>query len=102
MDSLSLLVSAVLVLIIVYKNKDIWKKLTSFQRVWIVLSFLGVVAVAYVAIYYGGNWLAGQISNTFLGFLVFVLIVFLTLSVGKAIWTGLLRTITKGLLPQKK
>lgn len=68
----------------ILKNKEtvkIIKKLKKTQLAGIALSFVFTVLTATVLIYYGGNWIAGQFSNSVLRYLVFGVIVLMVLYV---------------------
>lgn len=87
---------------VVAKNRKVVRELSFSQSVFALLSFLAAVAIAFVSIYYGGNWIAWQFSYSAVRFVVFVLIVLLTLSLWSWILRKVLHEITNGVLPGKE
>ena len=86
---------------VIAKNRKVVRELSFLQLVFALFSFLTAVGIAFVSIYYGGNWIAGQFSNPAVRFIVFALIVLLTLSLWSWILRKMLHKITNGVLPGK-
>lgn len=86
------------------KDKETWreiKKLHTNQRIGVSINFVFTVLAITTLIYYGGNWMAGQLSNIFLQSLVFLIIVFLVLISIGTLSDKMMNKITNGTLPRK-
>ncbi|MCP3029905.1 hypothetical protein LF817_00985 [Halobacillus sp. A1] len=75
MESLSLLLSGVAVIYLIYNNIKTFETLNIRQGIGVGFSFLLTALIGFVAIYYGGNWLIGQIASGWLRMPLFILIV---------------------------
>lgn len=83
------------------ENKKVLKALSKNQLVGVGLSYILSILIAFVCIYYGGNWIAGYIPNEIIKFLIQVMIILLTLYLCVSMLNKTLKKITKGVLPEK-
>lgn len=99
LDSILLAVGFVISILIVMKNRKIIQRLSMSQMIFVVFSYIVTVFIAFIGIYFGGNWIAGQTSNLFFKYFIFFIIVVITISFCKILLGKVLHKITKGLLP---
>ena len=83
-----------------YKNRESIKKLTAKQLILAVITYIFTVFFAFICVYYGGNWIAGQFSNRFLQIVVFILIIIITLSLCQWPLRKILYRVTSGIFPK--
>ncbi|BAQ10608.1 transcriptional regulator [Bacillus sp. OxB-1] len=99
----SILMTTLFIVIVIYnirKNREILKQFTKLQIIGVGISYLIAIFLAFILIYYGGNWLAGQISNIILKYVVFIVIVLIALYLCVGILNKVLQKITNGVLPR--
>ena len=78
------------------KQKNIIKKLSAEQIFGVLIAYVIAVLIAFSCIYFGGNWIAHQISHTFFSVSAFILVVLLTLSIIQFFLRKILFKITNG------
>ncbi|MFD1066444.1 hypothetical protein [Oceanobacillus locisalsi] len=78
--------------------KETYSKLDYMQIIGIILSYIITVAVAFVLVYYVGNWLVSFIPFTFLRHAAFSVIVIFVLFFSLDLLHKVLGKITKGVL----
>lgn len=98
--TLTTIFSFVIMVLLILKNRKTLKKLTKFQIVGVGVSYLFAILIAFIFIYYGGNWIADQFSNTFFKYMIFLAVVYVSLSVCKSILNKVLERVTNGILPK--
>jgi hypothetical protein len=99
----SIQMTTLFIVIVIYnirKNREILKQFTKLQIIGVGISYLIAIFLAFILIYYGGNWLAGQISNIILKYVVFIVIVLIALYLCVGILNKVLQKITNGVLPR--
>jgi len=84
---------------VISKNKKILKQLTKPQIFGVVISYLAVVFIAFILIYFGGNWIAGHFSNTLFKYMVFFAVVCVSLYLCISLLNKVLDKITNSILP---
>ena len=82
---------------LIYKHKSLFKKLSTKQLFGVSLTYITAVFIGFVCIFFGGNWVAEQISAKFFSIAVFVLITLITLSIIQFFLSKILYKITNGL-----
>ncbi|GGN62503.1 hypothetical protein [Oceanobacillus indicireducens] len=98
-DSLIVVLSIVVVTYIIYKNRIKLKELTKFQILGTGFTYLAVACIGGFIIYYGGNWVAGKMPNLFFKYIIFLVVICITLYLCVSVLHKLLRKITSGKLP---
>jgi len=86
----------------IYKNRNILKELSKPQILGVGTTYLVTVSIAVICIYYGGNWITGQFSNIFVRYIIFLLVVCITLHFLINLLRNMLNNITKGVLPSNR
>ncbi|MGM0845682.1 MAG: hypothetical protein ACQEUT_11950 [Bacillota bacterium] len=100
-DFFMVLAFSIVIIYAVYKNKDILKKLSTNQILGVTASYLAATIISFSGIYYFGNWIVGYAPNSFLSFLLSIVIILSTLFVCISILNKVLEKITNGILPKK-
>lgn len=100
-DILILILSIVIITYVIFKNRKTFKELSKFQIFGVGISFLVTTFLAFVLIYYGGNWFAGQISNSIFKFIIFLAVTCITLYLCVGVLNKVVRMITKGILSKE-
>ncbi|MFC0190122.1 hypothetical protein ACFFJY_17635 [Fictibacillus aquaticus] len=91
------------IIVVVYnivKNRNLLKELTILQLLGTGVSYLAAIMLAFVSIYYGGNWISGFVSNRFLEVTVQFVTICFTLMFCGYILPFLLKKMTNGVLPK--
>ena len=101
-DNILSVLSIVIMLSIFYKNRTTLKELTKFQLLGAAICYLFAILIAFVFVYYGGNWVAGQFSNTIFNSIIFIAVILIVLYPTVSILNKLLHKITNGILPKDK
>lgn len=70
-------------------------KVNPKQSSLILLSFICTVLAAFLIIYYGGNWIADQFTSSTVQSIVFIAIVFITLSLSHIVLRKILAYIVR-------
>ncbi|MGM9987198.1 MAG: hypothetical protein ACI35O_08215 [Bacillaceae bacterium] len=71
MKDIVLLILAILLTIsVIWNNRAKLQGLSKFQLVMVAMIYVLTVAVVFVSVYYGVNWLAGYISNGIISYIV--------------------------------
>ena len=99
LDFIFFIISMTIIVSVIFKNKKILKQLSIAQRIGVGLSFLATVLIAFIGVYFGGNWIAAQFSSTIFKYIVFFIIVCLVIYPCKFMLGKVLNKITKGVLP---
>ncbi|MEO2076584.1 MAG: hypothetical protein ABGX20_14540 [Bacillus sp. (in: firmicutes)] len=81
---------------VVMRNKMVFKKLTIPQLLGVVFSYMGVICIGFICIYYGGNWISGYLKTNIIRTVVELLVIVTSLTVCQMILKKLLLKITKG------
>jgi len=84
----------------IYKHRKNLKQLTKLQIIGVGISYLVATLFAFILIYYGGNWIAGEMPNIILKYLVFTVVVCIALYLTGNILTKALQKVTNGILPK--
>mgnify|MGYP003463379394 FL=1 len=92
-----LIICLVQAIILMFKNKNLLKKLSYKQLFGIAIAYVTAVFIGFICIYFGGNWVTEQISTKFLSVGVFILIILITLSIIQFFLSKILFKITNGL-----
>ena len=69
-DVLKILLSIVIMIYVILKNRKIFKELTKSQIFGVGVSYLIAIIIAFILIYFGGNWVAGHFSNTLIEYMI--------------------------------
>ncbi len=91
--------SIVIAIYIIFNNRNKIRELTSSQIIVVGFSYLITVFIAFICIYYGGNWIAEQFSIIIFKYIIFLIIVFITIYFCKSILRKMINKITNGVLP---
>lgn len=78
--------------------KENYSKLYSMQIMGVIISYLITIAIAFVLVYYGGNWLVSFIPFAFLRYAAFFVVIAVILYFSLDLLHKLLTKITKGVL----
>ena len=100
---IGILMTILFIVITIYsilKNRKIIKKLTKLQILGVFLAYLTTIFLMFICIYYGGNWIGGNLSNQFVRALIQIVVIILTLSIFGSILENTLKKITNGVLPK--
>lgn len=100
-DILMSVLFIIITIYIIWQNRKTLKKLTKIQLIGVVLSYLVAIFVGVFLVYYVGNWIAGQFSNIFLKYIIFLAVVCIMLIFCGGILRKVLEKITNGTLPKK-
>ena len=103
MNMIDILMTTLFIVILIraiLKNRKILKELTKRQIFGVVISYLITVFIAFIFIYYGGNWVAGYFSNIFFKYVIFLVVVCIALYLCISILNKVLQKITNGILPK--
>lgn len=98
-----LLMFILLISLIVYQisnNKNILKQLKKSQVFGVAVTYIAMIIVATIIIYYGGNWIAGLFPTIILKYLVFGIIVIATFYYLGILVNKVLYKITGRVLPK--
>lgn len=82
----------------VRKNKEKIAALSGRQMVGAAVAFILTVFVAFVSIYYGGNWLVSFLSNGILKTAIQFLIIIFVISLCTSLLNKMLKRITNGII----
>lgn len=93
--------SIIIMIYLIMKNRKTLKKLTRIQLFGVVISYLVTIFVVFCLIYYGGNWITGQFSYIFFKYIIFIAVVCIVLFFCGGILRIVLEKITNGVLPKK-
>jgi Kef-type K+ transport system membrane component KefB len=85
---------------LIYKNRKILKELTKFQVLGVLITFLITIYIAFICIFYGGNWIAGKFTNMIVKTTIQYIVIFITLFICVSILYKILKKITNGVLPK--
>lgn len=97
----SLLSTIILVFMFLKYRKELkntYKKLSTLQLLGVVLSYLITILIAFILIYYVGNWFVSYITINFLKHAVQVIIIILVISTCLNGLNRVLKKISKGIL----
>lgn len=100
-----LFISVILLIYIIYiaiKQKAIWSRLSLFQNIGVLITFITVMAIGGMTLFYGARsittFMTNEIVTTILHFLITILIVIIC----TLLFNVLVRKITNGILPLKR
>ncbi|WP_145543229.1 hypothetical protein [Virgibacillus sp. SK37] len=99
-DILITTLSIAIIIYALFKNRKTLKKLTWLQNFSVGISYLAAIFLAFILIYYGGNWVAGQFSNIIFKYLIFLVIVCIAIYLSVSILNKVLNKVTNGILPK--
>lgn len=99
---LTFILFLVVVISIIKRHKADLGKLTKLQLSGGVASFLIAILIAFICIYYIGNYITDYIHHRVLRTIVEVLIIIVTLSFCRTMLWKALHKITKGIFPKGK
>ncbi|MGD6965632.1 hypothetical protein ACQCVP_04335 [Rossellomorea vietnamensis] len=85
----------------IYKNRYLLKKFSKTQIVGIALSYLAAISLAFVCIYYFGNWAAGFAPNSIIKFIISMAAILASLLISISILNKVLEKLTNGVLPKQ-
>lgn len=85
----------------IYKNRDLLKKFSKTQIIGIALSYLAAISLAFVCIYYFGNWIAGFALNSIIRFIISIAVILSSLLISISILNKVLEKVTNGVLPKQ-
>jgi len=80
-----------------FKNIKLIKKLSTKQLFGVVIAYVMAVFIGFICIFFGGNWVAEQISTKFISVGVFILVILVTLSIIQFFLNKILFKISNGL-----
>ena len=100
-DIFKILLFIITLIYVIAKNRKIFKELTKSQVFGVVISYLAVIFIAFILIYFGGNWVAGHFSNTIFKYVVFFAVVCISLYLCIILLNKILQKITNSILPLK-
>lgn len=98
-----ILMTALFIVVTIYnifKNRKILKELTRSQMIGTGISYLVAIFLAFVLIYYGGNWIVAHFSNIIFKYIMFLAIVCIALYLCVSTLNKALQKITNGVLPK--
>lgn len=78
--------------------KATYKKLTVTQLLGIILSYVVAIFIAFLFIYYGGNWAVSYITFEWLRTVAFIIIAITALSFCSKVLNTVVRKISNGVL----
>ncbi|WLR55373.1 hypothetical protein LC048_24440 [Mesobacillus subterraneus] len=88
-----LFISVVLYLLV--KNKDEIKKVSNRNKLFVAVTFVGLLIVSGLTIYYAGNWLAGFIGNGTLKFFFQIIWMLIVIALLNIIWETVLNRVKR-------
>lgn len=80
------------------RNKLVFKKLTRPRLFGVFFTYIIVICIGFICIFYGGNWIAGYLKSSIIRTVVELLVIITTLTICQIILKKLLLIITKGAL----
>ncbi|MGN7477756.1 hypothetical protein ACTHOQ_07860 [Solibacillus silvestris] len=101
-DILMIALSFLLIANNIFRNRGTLKKLTKIQVLGVGISYLIAIIAAFIFVYYGGNWIAGQFSNSVLKYIISFAVVCFVLYFCVSILNKMLQKVTNGILPKDK
>jgi hypothetical protein len=105
MKEILLFLSFVLTIYVILKNRKVLngllKELSSVQILGVAISYIVTITIAFIFIYYGGNWIAGYFPNMVVSYIIQLIVVCITLYLCGSILSKVLQKTTKGVLPMK-
>jgi uncharacterized membrane protein required for colicin V production len=100
-----LALSFVLTIYVILKNRKVLngllKELSSVQILGVAISYIVTITIAFIFIYYGGNWIAGYFPNMVVRYIIQLIVVCITLYLCGSVLGKALQKTTKGVLPMK-
>lgn len=99
----NILISTFFIIITIYlilKNRKIYKQLTKLQILGVCLTYLIIIYLLFICIYYGGNWIGESISNLIVRKLIQLVVIIISLIIFENILDKMLKKITNGILPK--
>ncbi|MGN8646953.1 hypothetical protein ACTNEO_13285 [Gracilibacillus sp. HCP3S3_G5_1] len=101
MDSIIAVTAMIILLYHILDNKSLIKKLSILQIIGVVLTYILYIGIALVVIYYGGNWLVSFIPVNILKYLVFFIIVAVSMYIIMLLLRKTLSKITNGIIKEQ-
>ncbi|GGI12943.1 hypothetical protein [Gottfriedia solisilvae] len=96
-DIFMLVMFVVITIYILFKNRNLLKELTILQIIGLLISYIITAGLAFVCIYYGGNWLAGFFSSFILRIIIKIIVIYTVLAVCVNILNKVTTKVTKGI-----
>ncbi|MFB7142171.1 hypothetical protein ACFCYN_21325 [Gottfriedia sp. NPDC056225] len=100
---MDILMTIMLIIITIYKilkNRKIIKELTKLQILGVIITYLMTIFLMFICVYYGGNWIGGDLSNLFVRKLIQIIVIIITLILFGSVLEKTLKKITNGVLPK--
>lgn len=97
-----LVIGLILVVYIVYmavKRKETWKKLSITQNAGVIITFLGVIGIGGVILFYGVRFLIAFTSNDIIGIVIQFMTAIIVIVSGMTLFNKIVYKITNGVLP---
>jgi len=102
MNYIFLIIVSIILVFLMIKNrqeiKETYSKLNAKQITGIILSYIITIAVVFILIYYGGNYVVSFITVPALNFAVKVIIILFVLTTCVGILNKVVSKISKGIL----
>ena len=92
-----MIICLVALILLMFKNINLFKKLSTKQLFGITIVYVMAVFIAFICIFFGGNWVAEQMPAKFLSVGVFILFILITMSIIRFFLGKILFKITNGL-----
>lgn len=85
----------------IYKIRALLKKFSKTQIIGIALSYLAAISLAFICIYYFGNWIAGFALNSIIKSIFSIAVILASLMLSISILNKVLEKLTSGVLPKQ-
>ncbi|WP_010530344.1 hypothetical protein [Lentibacillus jeotgali] len=97
-----LLIALVLIAYMIYvafKHKETWRKLSIPQIIGVFITFVGVVSVSAVILYYGSRYITSAIPGEMIAFIVQFLAIIIIIAIAGVGFAGIASKMTNGIIP---
>lgn len=101
----TLLITLVLVAYIIYvafKHKNTWKKLSLLQITGVFFTFLGVVSISGIILFYGNRYVATVISGDIISFLIKFFAIIILIAIAGITFAAIASKITNDIIPSER
>lgn len=97
-----LFIALILLIYMVYvafKYKDTWKKLSLWQTAGVFLTFVGVVSISAVILFYGSRYITLAISSDMIVFIIQFFAIIIVIGAAGITFAAIAGKITNGIIP---
>ncbi|GAB4072217.1 hypothetical protein GCM10028778_01840 [Barrientosiimonas marina] len=98
-------VSLVVIVYLIYaafKYKDTWKKLRLGQLAGTVLTFIVIISIAGVTLFYGSRYITAAVSSSIGAFIIQFFAVMIIIAAAGLIFMAIVSKITNGIIPLQR